>query len=65
MNEDFSYDPELESDEFWNFLKQMFDSWEDEENVNNRVVIDTSKYKISMYARGQKPDEVIIRIVKR
>ena len=63
--EDFTYDTELASEEFWAFVKERFDEWNDEDRVDRRVVISNNQYKVTFIAEGPSPDEMIIRVTKR
>lgn len=51
MEEDrnFTYDPQLESDQFWLALREMFETWQDEDMINERFEIDGEWYKVRMW----------------
>jgi hypothetical protein len=62
---DFTYDPELTTDEFWQYVRDKFNEWNDENRVDSRFTIVTNNYKVTFIAEGEEPSEMIMRITKR
>jgi hypothetical protein len=49
MARNMTYDPQLESDQFWSDLRTMFNQWQDEDMVNERFEIEGETYKIRLW----------------
>jgi len=53
MDRNFTYDPELETEEFWAALKNYFDEWQDEDIFIRRFNFMGKEYKIRLINREE------------